>query len=96
LDASEDKEVFYHAIASTKSNPNVQNTYRKHLTLSYIPGQKNVVSGLRGLLKNARQGQKIFALVSADQAYGKQGYGNLVQPDESVFYNLTIRSVREL
>ena len=96
LDASEDKEVFYHAIASTKSNPNVQNTYRKHLTLSYIPGQKNVVSGLRGLLKNARPGQKIFALLSPDQAYGKQGYGNLVQPYESVFYNLTIRSVREL
>ncbi|MFM2037092.1 MAG: hypothetical protein RL432_31 [Bacteroidota bacterium] len=96
LDDSEDKEVFYHAIASTKSNPNVQNTYRKHLTLSYIPGQRNVVPGLRSLLKAARPGQKIFALISSEQAYGKQGYGALVQPDESVFYNLSISSVREL
>lgn len=96
LDSSDDKEVFYQAIASTKTNPNVQNTYRKHLTLSYIPGQKNVVSGLRGLLKVARPGQKIFALVSSEQAYGTQGYGNLVQPNEAVFYNLTIGSVREL
>lgn len=96
LDETEDKEIFYHAIASSKSNPNVQNTYRKHLTLSYIPGQKNVVPGLRGLLKTARPGQKIFALISPEQAYGSQGYGTLVQPNEAVFYNLTIRSVREL
>lgn len=96
LDGTEDKEIFYHAIASSKSNPNVQNTYRKHLTLSYIPGQKNVVPGLRGLLKTARPGQKIFALISPEQAYGSQGYGTLVQPNETVFYNLTIRSVREL
>ncbi|MBM3424993.1 MAG: FKBP-type peptidyl-prolyl cis-trans isomerase [Bacteroidetes bacterium] len=96
LDGTEDKEIFYHAIASTKSNPNVQNTYRKHLTLSYVPGARNVVPGLRSLLKAARPGQKIFALLSSEQAYGKQGYGALVQPNESVFYNLTIRSVREL
>jgi FKBP-type peptidyl-prolyl cis-trans isomerase len=96
LDNTEDKEVYYNAIVSTKSNPNVQNTYRKHLTLSYIPGQRNVVPGLRSLLKSARPGQKIFALVSSEQAYGKQGYGALVQPDETVFYNLTISSVREL
>ena len=96
LDGTQDKEIFYQAIASCKSNPNVQNTYRKHLTLSYIPGQKNVVPGLRFLLKNARPNQHIFALLSPEQAYGSQGYGNLVQPNERVFFNITITSVREL
>jgi FKBP-type peptidyl-prolyl cis-trans isomerase len=96
LDATEDKEVFYHAMASTKSNPNVQNTYQKHMPLSYIPGQRNVVNGLRGLLTQARQGQKIYALLAPNMAYGDAGLGQIVLPNETVFYNLTIESVREL
>lgn len=94
FDESDEKEITYHAIASAKSNPVVLNTQIKHFPLTYIPGQKNVVPGLRKVLKNAKKGQKIFVLLKPEQAYGSKGFGNLVAPNESVFYNITIEDVR--
>jgi FKBP-type peptidyl-prolyl cis-trans isomerase len=93
-DESDEKEITYHAIASAKSNPVVLNTHIKHFPLTYIPGQKNVVPGLRKVLKNAKKGQKIFVLLKPEQAYGSKGFGNLVAPNESIFYNITIEDVR--
>ena len=94
FDESDEKEISYHAIASSKSNPVVVNTHIKHFPLTYIPGQKNVVPGLRKVLKNAKKGQKIFVLLKPEQAYGAKGFGNIVAPNESVFYNITIEDVR--
>jgi FKBP-type peptidyl-prolyl cis-trans isomerase len=53
-----------------------------------------VVPGLRKVLKNAKKGQKIFVLLKPEQAYGSKGFGNLVAPNESIFYNITIEDVR--
>jgi len=58
-------------------------------------GQKNVVPGLRKVLKNAKKGQKVFVLLDATQAYGVRGYGKLVRPNESLFYNLNITDIKE-
>jgi FKBP-type peptidyl-prolyl cis-trans isomerase len=96
LDEVLDKEILYHCIASSKSNPNVQNSLKKGHPFTYMPGELNVVPGLRNLLSKARKNQKIFALLSPKQAYGEGGLGNIVQPNESVFFNITIASVRKL
>lgn len=95
LDNSPDKEVYYHAIVSSKNQSEVQNSFKRKLPLRYALGQKNVVPGLRKVLKNAKKGQKIFVLLSPEQAYGKRGYGKLVLPDESLFYNLSITDIKE-
>ena len=95
LDNSADKEVYYHAIVSSKNQAEVQNSFKRKLPLRYALGQKNVVPGLRKVLKNAKKGQKIFVLLNSEQAYGKRGYGKLVQPDESLFYNLSITDIKE-
>jgi FKBP-type peptidyl-prolyl cis-trans isomerase len=95
LDNSADKEVYYHAIVSSKNHAEVQNSFKRKLPLRYALGQKNVVPGLRKVLKNAKKGQKTFVLLNSEQAYGKRGYGKLVQPDESLFYNLSITDIKE-
>ncbi len=95
-DQTMNKEIQYHAIVSTASNPSVMNTYAAHFPLKYAPGQKNVIPGLRKTLNNAKKGEKIFVLVDAKQAYGSRGYVNLIKPNESVFFNLTIKDVRPI
>jgi FKBP-type peptidyl-prolyl cis-trans isomerase len=95
FDNSEDKEIYYHAIVSSKNTAEVQNSFKRNLPLRYAIGQKNVVPGLRKVLKNAKKGQKIFVLLNSEQAYGKRGYGKLVQPNESLFYNLSITEIKE-
>lgn len=96
FDGLENKEIVYHCIASSKSHANVLNSYTRHLPFRYAVGQKNVVPGLRRVLKNAKKGQKIFVLLSPEQAYGASGFGDLVGPNESIFYNLTIEDIKEL
>jgi FKBP-type peptidyl-prolyl cis-trans isomerase len=54
-----------------------------------------VVPGLRKVLKNAKKGQKVFVLLDATQAYGARGYGKLVGPNESLFYNLNVTDIKE-
>lgn len=95
-DESENKEVSYHVIASSKNKANLANSYTKHLPYTYSTGQKNVVPGLMKVLKNAKKGQKMFVLLSPQQAYGAKGYGKFIGPNESVFYNITVVNVREL
>jgi FKBP-type peptidyl-prolyl cis-trans isomerase len=36
---------------------------------------------------------KLWIIVPADQAYGKKGYLDLVDPNESMFYDLFIAEV---
>lgn len=96
LDATAEKEIEYHAIVSSPSNGNVMNTYRNKFPMHYIPGQKNVVPGLQRVLNNAKKGQKTFVLISPEQAYGKRGYADLVKPNESLFFNLTIKDIRAI
>jgi FKBP-type peptidyl-prolyl cis-trans isomerase len=95
FDASESKEIYYQAIVSSKNQAEVQNSYKRNLPLRYALGQKNVVPGLRKVLKNAKKGQKVFVLLNATQAYGVRGYGKMVGPNESLFYNLNITDIKE-
>jgi FKBP-type peptidyl-prolyl cis-trans isomerase len=95
FDASESKEIYYHAIVSSKNQAEVQNSHKRNLPLRYALGQKNVVPGLRKVLKNAKKGQKVFVLLNATQAYGVRGYGKMVGPNESLFYNLNVTDIKE-
>ncbi len=95
FDASESKEIYYHAIVSSKNQAEVQNSFKRNLPLRYALGQKNVVPGLRKVLKNAKKGQKVFVLLDATQAYGVRGYGKMVGPNESLFYNLNVTDIKE-
>jgi FK506-binding protein 1 len=96
LDLSKEKEISYHAIVSSQNKALIMNSYRSRIALKYIPGQKNIVPGLRRVLNNAKKDQKMFVLISPEQAYGNKGYANLIQPNETLFFNLTIKDVRAI
>ena len=95
LISNKNREIIYEASSSTPSKANVQNTFAKPMKLNYIPGQLNVIPGMRKVLESAKVKDKIFALFEPNQAYGKEGFGNLVKPNERVFYNITVQSIRE-
>ena len=91
-----ENEIEYHALISTSSNPNVMNTYRAKFPLKYTKGQRNVVPGLQQVLSKVKKGQKIYVLLDPKQAYGSRGYVNIVKPNESVFYNITVKDIRPI
>ena len=43
-----------------------------------------------------KKGQKIYVLLDPKQAYGSRGYVNIVKPNESVFYNITVKDIRPI
>jgi len=96
LDKTQDKQFFLQMTASTKSTPNVINTYFNNTPIRYIPGQNALVPGLRKVLKNAKVGERYLVLLDASQAYGKYGFANKVKPNESVLFNVEIDDVRAI
>jgi FKBP-type peptidyl-prolyl cis-trans isomerase len=86
-------KVKFHMIASTESKANVFNTYTSNFPVTYTPGQRNYPKGLRRLLNNAKKGQHLFVILDGEVAFGKEGYLDLVRPNEQVFYNLKILEV---
>jgi FKBP-type peptidyl-prolyl cis-trans isomerase len=86
-------KVKFHMIASTESRANVFNTYTSNFPVTYTPGQRNYPKGLRTVLNNAKIGQHLFIVLDSEMAFGKEGYLDLVRPNEQVFYNLKILEV---
>ena len=96
LDKTQDQQLFLQMTASTKSTPNVINTYFNNTPIRYIPGQNALVPGLRKVLKNAKVGERYLVLLDAPQAYGKYGFSNKVKPNETVLFNVEIDDVRAI
>jgi FKBP-type peptidyl-prolyl cis-trans isomerase len=92
----EDREISFHTIVSTESKAAVMNTYLSNFPIKYIPGQKSIVPGLRKILKNAQKGERYLILLESPQAYGSRGYANLIQPNESVLFNIEIVDVKPI
>jgi FKBP-type peptidyl-prolyl cis-trans isomerase len=90
----ESKEIAYQFMASTASRSNAINA--RKFPLRYVPGQKTVVPGLRKILKNAHQGDRYYVVLSPKQAYGQRGYGDVIGPNESVFFLLDVVGVRAI
>ena len=86
-------KVKFHMIASTESKASVFNTYTSNFPVTYTPGQRNYPKGLGKLLNDAKIGQHLFVILDAEVAFGKEGYLDLVRPNEQVFYNLKILEV---
>ena len=86
-------KVKFHMIASTETKANIFNTYTSNFPVTYTPGQRNYPKGLREVLNNARIGQHLFVILDPNMAFGKEGYLDLVRPNEAVFYNLKILEI---
>ncbi len=88
------KELSFHAIVSTESKGSVMNTYLSNFPIKFTSGSKNIVPGLRKLLKNANKGDKYYIILDSKQAYGSRGYSTLIKANESVFFNIEVIDVK--
>jgi len=84
------KELIFHAIVSTPNKSSILNTYLSNSPIRFKTGQTNIVPGLRKLLMNANKGDKYYVILDSKQAYGSKGYLDLIQANESVFFNIDI------
>lgn len=91
---SSNRELSFHAILSTQSNPSIMNTYLSNAPIKYTIGNKNIVPGLRRILRNANLGDKYYVILDSKNAYGKKGFTSLIKADESVFFNIEITDVK--
>jgi peptidylprolyl isomerase len=88
------KEIAYEFVASTPNKPNA--IVARKFPQRFVVGQKTTVPGLRKILKNALQGERYYLVLAPEQAYGSKGDGQVIAPNEPVFFLLDIVGVRSI
>ena len=91
---SEKKDILYDAIITSDRQGSIENSLQTKIPYRYVTGQKNVIKGLELVLQRAKKGQKLMALIGPNLAYGSKGYGKIIGPNETLFYNISIRDLR--
>ncbi len=94
LAAGDVKEIAFEFVASTPNKANA--IMARKFPQRYVVGQKTTVPGLRKILKNALQGERYYIVLQPEQAYGSKGYGQVIAPNEPVFFLLDIVGVRSI
>jgi len=94
LAAGDVKEIAFEFVASTPNKANA--IMARKFPQRYVIGQKTTVPGLRKILKNALQGERYYIVLQPEQAYGSKGFGQVIAPNEPVFFLLDIVGVRSI
>lgn len=89
----EGKQIEFHCMTSTESNPFYINTYRLNEPFKLKLEDSGVVPGLKKALINAKKSDRMFVLVPSSEAYGTKGYLDIVKPNEDLFYNILVMDV---
>jgi FKBP-type peptidyl-prolyl cis-trans isomerase len=56
-------------------------------------GDQGIVPGLRKALINAKNSDRMYVYIPSAEAYGSQGYMDIVKPEEALFYNIMVMDV---
>lgn len=88
------KSITIHAMVSSESNPFYINTYRESKPFTFKNSDYGIVPGLKKALLNAKKADRMYIVVPPEQAYGDQGYLDIVKPKESIFYSVFVVDVR--
>lgn len=89
----EGKEIVFHAMVSTPTNPLYVNTFRTNQPFTFKLGDQGLVPGLRKALINAKTSDRMYVVIPAQEAYGDKGYLNIIKPGEDLFYNIFVMDV---
>jgi FKBP-type peptidyl-prolyl cis-trans isomerase len=90
----EKNSISIHAMVSSESNPFYINTYRENKPFTIKYSDYGIVPGLKKALLNSKKADRMYIVVPPDQAYGAEGYLNIVKPNESIFYNIFVTDVK--
>lgn len=91
----ENKEIDFHVMAFTKSNPVYINTFRNGTPFKMKLEDQGLVPGLKKALINAKKDDHMFILVPSSEAYKNKGYQDLVKPNEDIMYNVLVMDVHD-
>ena len=92
---NDSNEIEFHCMVSTKSNPLYVNTYRTGNLIKMSMETSGYVPGLKKALINAKKSDRMFVFVPSKEAYGSQGYLDVVGPNEDLFYNILVMNVTD-
>lgn len=87
-------KVALHYWVSSSSKPRYDNSYQRGDAFELVMGDGNIVPGLYKALHFLREGDKAMIHIPAKEAYGSKGLTNLVKPNEDLFYDLMVVSVK--
>lgn len=90
---NEKSQIVFHGYASSPTNRRYADTYRTNEPFKYKLSDYGLVPGLRKALINAKKADKLYIMVPASEAYGKEGYLNIVKPNEPLFYDIIVHDV---
>lgn len=93
LKFDERREIQFHCMVSTPTNPFYINTYRSGTPFSLKLEDSGTTPGLKKALINAKKSDRMFILVPSSEAYGDKGYLDVVKPNEDLFYNVLVIDV---
>jgi peptidylprolyl isomerase len=88
-----DSEISLHYFVGTQTNPRYDNSYQRNQTFDIGLKDAALLPGLRKALVGMKMYDKLWILVPAEQAYGKDGMLDLVKPNESIFYDVIVMDV---
>ena len=94
LPFNEGKRITAHILATTPSNSSYINTMKNKKPLSFNFNDPDISKSLNNALKNVRSGQQLFVLIPSIKAKGKKAYFKGVKKSESIFYKISVLSVK--
>lgn len=90
-----DKRIYFHCYISSPTNPMYYDTQVENNPFNYGYDDPGLVPGLRKALNNAKKADLMLVHVPAAEAYGAQGYLDIVKPNEDLFYRVFVMEVKE-
>lgn len=88
------KKIYVHCYISSPSNPMYYDTQVENNPFNYGYDDPGLVPGLRKALINAKKADLMLVHVPAAEAYGNQGYLDVVKPNEDLFYRVFVMEVK--
>lgn len=88
------KRMYFHCYISSPTNPRYFNTEFENNPFNYGYDDPGLVPGFRKALNNAKKADLMLIHVPAAEAYGNQGYLDLVKPNEDLFYRVFVMEVK--
>jgi len=88
------KKIYFHCYISSPTNPMYYDTQVENNPFNYGFDDPGLVPGLRKALINAKKADLFLVHVPAAEAYGSQGYLDVVKPNEDLFYRVFVMEVK--
>jgi FKBP-type peptidyl-prolyl cis-trans isomerase len=90
---NEKNSISFHTMTGTKTNPRYFNSFRENKAFELKLADAGVAPGLKMALEGAKKADRMYILVPSEFGYGHKGLTNLVEPNQSLFYNVYVMDV---